>query len=441
MEEKLVKMSEKGKELYDDLKTRINRITEKGTYEQKFADFWRVACTAKYRAHDLKYLYDDTPREFVERHKDHLMKIREDFVENIDYYVDKCINIMRNTCKFKVHYAKTNEEAQKIFLEEIGDHKVVYKSASTEAIDIGLVDYARNNGIKVVETALGEKLERWFDYKLPSYRLGPGVQFTSEEIAAKIKELFGVEVEPEAQAITNYIREYHRPDLIKNTKIALTSSNAIAAEDGSIAICENSGNISLITRLAEKHIAAIGITKIVPTFLDACLVTKTLCRINKVSQAYISIIAAPSNSSSVQGHTSLGMYGAKEVVVIFADEWRTRAAKENLVYKDLLKCISCKSCSFVCTASRAFGNIFGSRYQLGAPGIIKEYIHHGIEAAVKAGLFLCTGCEKCSDWCPVGVDLAQIMKDLKKEATEKGLSPPILSDYKEKILEDKNPFK
>ena len=440
MEGRLFNMSEKGEELYNDVKQKVNRLTQDGTQEKQFVDFWRIACTAKYRSHDIKYLYDDSSREFIEKYKDQLVKIREDFIKNIDYYVDKCINVMRKTCNFKVFLASTNEEAQKIFKEEMGDNKIVYKSCSSEALDIGLMEFSKKSNIEIKETALGDKLEDWFEYKLPPYLLGGGVQFTPEEIAAKIKELFGDYIEPEAQAITLYIKDKFRPDMLKNVRVALTSANAIAAEDGSIAICENSGNISLITRLAEKHIVVVGITKIVPTFLDACLVTKTLSRINKVSQAYISIIAAPSNTSSVQGKSVQGMYGAREVVVIFVDEWRKKAAKENLIYKDLLKCIGCKTCNFICTASRAFGNVFGSRYGLGAPGIIREYIHHGIEAAVKAGLFLCTGCEKCTNWCPVGTDLAEMMKSLKKEATSKGLCPPPLQEYRSKILQDKNPF-
>ncbi|MHA1783457.1 MAG: 4Fe-4S dicluster domain-containing protein, partial [Promethearchaeota archaeon] len=150
---------------------------------------------------------------------------------------------------------------------------------------------------------------------------------------------------------------------------------------------------------------------------------------------------SPSNTSDIRGKKVLGMYGAKEVVVILVDDWRTRAVKENLFYKDILKCIACKSCDFVCTASRAFGNIYASKYGIGAVNIIRDYIHNGIEAAVKDGLFLCTGCENCKNWCPVNVDIPEIMRKLKKEATEKGLSPPPLEAYKNKILEEKNPFK
>ncbi|MHA1762462.1 MAG: LUD domain-containing protein, partial [Promethearchaeota archaeon] len=348
---------------------------------------------------------------------------------------------MEKTNKFKVYYAKTNEEAQEIFMKELGENKVIYKSKSLEAKDIGIIDVLKKNNIEIKETDLGDVLCQLFDYKYPSFTLAPGIQFTEEEIVAKIKEKYGVELKPEAEEIVNFYRKTYRPELLNDVKISLTSANAISAHDGSIVLIENEGNISLLTRATEKHIVVAGIQKIVPDILDAVLVAKIQERITNVDGAYISLISAPSNTSDIKGKRVMGMYGAKEVVVILVDDWRIAAVKENKFYKDLLKCISCKSCDFVCTASRAFGNIYASKYGIGAINIIRDYIHNGIEAAVKDGLFLCTGCENCKNWCPVEINLGAMMKELKKEATEKGLCPPPLQAYKEKIFRDKDPFK
>jgi L-lactate dehydrogenase complex protein LldG len=340
-----------------------------------------------------------------------------------------------------VYLAKTNKEAQDIFLKEIGDSKVIYKSKSNEAKDIGIIDALKKNNIKIKETDLGDVLVQLFDYKLPSFGVGPGAHFTKEEIVAKIKEVHGIELEPKASAIVEYYRETYRKELLNDVKISLTSANVISAEDGTIILGENEGNISLLTRATEKHIVVCGITKIVPTILDAVLVAKIQSRINNVSFNYISLISGPSATADVQGEKVLGMYGAKEVVVILVDDWRTKAMKEELCYKDLLKCIGCRTCNYICTASRAFGNIYASKYGLGADGIIRDYIHNGIEAAVKDGLYFCTSCENCYHWCPVSVNLGEIMKSLKKEATKADLCPPPLREYQQKIIKDKNPFK
>ena len=434
-------MSDKGKDLFEKVKDRISTLKREGTWESKFGWFWKMASSFKSRQHDLRYLYEDSSREFVEKYKDRLVAMKEEFVENLEYYVEKCIKVMREVNNMTVYLAKTNEEAQDIFLKELGDAKVIYKSKSNEAKDIGIIDVLKKNNIKIKETDLGDVLVQLFDYKLPSFGVGPGAHFTKEEIVAKIKEVHGIELEPKASAIVEYYRETYRKELLNDVKISLTSANVISAEDGTIVLGENEGNISLLTRATEKHIVVCGITKIVPTILDAVLVAKIQSRINNVSFNYISFISGPSATADVQGEKVLGMYGAKEVVVILVDDWRIKAMKEELFYKDLLKCIGCRTCNYVCTASRAFGNIYASKYGLGADGIIRDYIHNGIEAAVKDGLFFCSGCENCYHWCPVSVNLGEIMKSLKKEATKVGLCPPPLKEYQQKILKDKNPFK
>ncbi len=432
----------KGLELYEELKKKIENLDKENSFIQQFTEFWRMGCSAKYKAYELQFLYDESSREFVEKNKEHIKRIREDFIENIDSYVEDTINIMEKANHFKVHYAKTNEEAQKIFLEELEDNKVVYKSKSNEAKDIGLIDAMKENNIEIKETDLGDIILGLFDdYDLPTYQLGPGAHFNEEEIVKRIKEKYGVDLEPNAEKIVQYFRETYRKELLNDVKVSLTSANAISAEDGTIVLGENEGNISLLTRTTDKHIVACGITKIVPTLYDAVMIMKLQERINYVPLAYINLISGPSNTSDIQGKRVHGMYGAKEVVVILVDDWRTGAAKESLVYKDFLKCLSCKSCIYTCAAFRAFGNIYGSKYGLGGAAIVRDYIHNGIEAAVKDGLFLCTSCETCAHWCPAGVNIGEIIKNLKKEAAQKGLCPPPLEGYKDKILKEKNPFK
>ncbi|GAG85887.1 unnamed protein product, partial [marine sediment metagenome] len=284
-------MSEEGKDLYEEVKDRINVLKKEGTWESKFGGFWKMASSFKSRQHDLRYLYEDSSREFVEKYKDRLVAMKEDFVENLEYYVEKCIKVMREVNNMTVYLAKTNEEAQDIFLKEIGDVKVIYKSKSNEAKDIGILEVLKKNNIKIKETDLGDVLVQLFDYKLPSFGVGPGAHFTKEEIVARIKEIHGIELEPKASAIVEYYRENYRKELLNDVKISLTSANVISAEDGTILLGENEGNISLLTRATEKHIVVCGITKIVPTILDAVLVAKVQSRINNVSFNYISLIS------------------------------------------------------------------------------------------------------------------------------------------------------
>ncbi|TXT59169.1 MAG: Lactate utilization protein B [Promethearchaeota archaeon] len=432
-------MSDKNKELYDHLKGLIEKIDESDNYYNAFTDFWRIACAAQNSTINTKYKYDDSSKEFIEKYKKQLSDIRKELVNNIEYYVEKTMKSMEKN-KMKVHYAKTNEEAHTIFLEELGDIETVYKSKSVEAKDIGILELLKENNITVKETDLGDVLIQLFDYKLPTYQVGPGIHFEIEKIVSKIKEVYGAELPPKAESIVQFFRDTYRKELLNDVKVSLTSANSISAEDGCIVLLENEGNISLLTRATEKHIVLVGISKIVPSVFDALLMTKMVERTNQADLAYISFIYGPSATSDIRAHSVQGMYGAKEVVIILVDDWRTNAIKEDLFYKSFLQCIGCKTCSFYCTASKAFGNVYGSKYGIGAIGILRDYIHNGIEAAVRDGLYLCTGCEKCTNWCPAEVNLAEIMRSLKKIATEKGLAPPPLEKYRQKIKQEKNPF-
>jgi len=432
-------MNKKGEEYYNEVKERVSKIFDQNTLEYAFFDFWKLACLMKSKSYEQPYKYEDSSKDFVDKYREQITNMRNDFINNLEIYVDRCIKMLeKNKCK--VYYAKTNEEAHKIFLTELGDNTILYKSKSVEAKDIGILEFLEKNNIQVKETDLGDVLVQLFDYKLPTYQVGPGIHFLENDIVSKIKEIYNAEVNPTAKDIVEFFRSTYRRELLNDVKVSLTSANAIAADDGSIVLLENEGNISLISRATEKHICLVGITKIVPTCIDALLVTKLIERKNTADLAYISFIYGPSGTSDIRGTAVKGMYGAKEVVVILVDDWRTRAIKENLLYKEFVRCIGCKTCNFICTASRAFGNTFASKYGLGTIGVIRDYIHNGIEAAVKDGLFLCTGCRNCADWCPASIDLGEIMLNMKKEAIKKGLSPPPLENYRQKIIKEKDPY-
>jgi L-lactate utilization protein LutB len=264
-------MSEKGNEVYEAVKERINTLQKEGTWEYKFGRFWKMLSGIINRQHDARYLYDDSSREFVDKYRDRFITMKDEFIKNLDYYVEKCIRVMREVNNMTVYLAKTNEEAQQFLLKEIGDAKTIYKSKSNEAKDIGIIEFLKENNIVVKETDLGDVLVHLFDYKLPSFGVGPGIHFSREEIVVKIKEAYGVKLEPTAKAIVEYFRETYRKELLNDVKVSLTSANVLSAEDGIIVLGENEGNISLLTRATEKHIVLCGITKIVPTILDAIL--------------------------------------------------------------------------------------------------------------------------------------------------------------------------
>ncbi|MHA1372441.1 MAG: LUD domain-containing protein, partial [Promethearchaeota archaeon] len=365
----------------------------------------------------------------------YVLSMRKEFIKNMDFYVQQAIKSLKSVGA-RVYLAKTREEAIDIFLKEIGGEKIIVKSKSNDAKEIGLISALESKGISVVETDAGDVIIQLTGEK-SQWQLGPAVHVDPELIAACIEKKFHVKVNHTEEDLLRFIRDRYR-DIILNARVALTSANAIAADDGTIALIENEGNISRITRLAKKHIVVAGITKIVPTIQDAV----NVCKINEllvsVTGAYISLIRGPSNTTDIRGKKVVGMYGAQDLVVILVDDWRSKI--KNTFLEDFLYCINCKACHLVCTALGAVGDAFRSGIALGGYGIIKGYLHDGIEQAVRNGLYLCTNCKTCMHFCPVNVDLGKILSKMKKEARSSGLSPPKLESYLKNIIINKNPF-
>jgi L-lactate utilization protein LutB len=133
-------MSEKGLELYNKIKDKLEKLEDADSIYAQFNQIWQLACAAKYKSYDLRHFYEDTSREFVDKNREHLINMKQDFIKNIEEYVEKCMQVMEKTNHFKVYYAKTNAEAQKFFMEELGDNTILYKSKSLEAKDAGIID-------------------------------------------------------------------------------------------------------------------------------------------------------------------------------------------------------------------------------------------------------------------------------------------------------------
>ena len=66
----MIQLSEKGKELYDEVKEKLEKLKDLETDYGKFGEIWKLACPMKYKSYDLRFLYEDTAREFVDRYRD-----------------------------------------------------------------------------------------------------------------------------------------------------------------------------------------------------------------------------------------------------------------------------------------------------------------------------------------------------------------------------------
>ena len=364
------------------------------------------------------------------------IELKKEIVKNLDALVAQAIeNLKARFCQ--VFLAKTREEAIEYILKEVEGEPLVVKSKTNTGKEIGLVEHLEAQGIEVVETDIGDRIIQ-VSKQLPSLPIGPAVHLEPSYIAEIFSEYYKVPVEASPQGIVRVGREKLREQILAS-KVGITGANVVVAEEGSIGLVENEGNISLITRLPRKHIAIAGIDKVVPTWKDAITVLRVMEATFDLRGAYCSFIKGPSGTSDIHGVEVLGMHGAQEVHVVLVDDYRTKALERG--FEELLYCINCGRCFIACPVIQQAGiEIFHSEVSTGPIGLVKAAMIKGIDAALAAGLYLCSGCNRCKELCPANIDIPRMIEKLKEEAVKNGAILPEHQKILESIQNYDNPF-
>ena len=173
------------------------------------------------------------------------------------------VNLRKNG--IKVYLAREKQEALEIILEEIGNEKTIVKSKSNVTKELELTKFLEKNGLTVVETDIGDRILQILDAK-PSHPTGPVTHLSAKEIAKGISKYYDLPVTGNPEDIVKIVKADIVSSLEK-AKIGITGANAITAEEGSILLTHNEGNIHEVMR-KEKHIVVTSIDKIYPDIED-----------------------------------------------------------------------------------------------------------------------------------------------------------------------------
>jgi len=366
--------------------------------------------------------------------KERVKKIKEYSISNLDTLKAKAIENLERQ-KIKVFEAKTAKEACEIALRLIPKKQLVVKSKSNTIKEIDLLYHLKKSN-EVVETDTGDFIVQITEDEA-SHTLSPALHIPLKKITQTIKKKFHAKVKEDPEAIVAWSRDYLRKKIIK-AKIGLTGANVISA-DGAIFIVENEGNISLVSRLPEKHIIITGIEKIVPTIQDGI----TICHASGIwgsgvsMPTYINIIGSPSKTADIRKELTYGLQGAKEVYLILVDNGRSQMIKDG--FKELLYCVNCGGCLYFCPVYRQVFNHYGFHH-IGGRGVAMTALQEGAKKGFDSGLYFCTTCQLCKEDCPFGIDVPNIIKKLRKKAVEKGLETKINERMMENIRSMGNPF-
>jgi L-lactate dehydrogenase complex protein LldF len=405
-------------------------ITEKSFLDEKTKTIlWQVVL--EYREKRGKALLKNNLE--YERFREELYQIKKKAVLQIENLKKKALSALKEN-GINVFEAKDGKEAREIIEGLLKGKTKIIKSKSNAFNEIEEEGFLTDK--ELIETDLGDFLIQIFEEK-EIHPVLPALHLKPEEIAKKIKEKFGKDVEPKPEKIAFFARNLLR-EKISQAEVGISGANAITS-DGKILILENEGNISLVSRWPETHIIVSGFEKIVENLEDALKIIKAsaIWGTGQDFPVYVSIISGPSKTADIQNQTVIGAQGAKEVNLILLDNGREKLLREG--FEEILYCINCGACLDFCPVFHQIGRNYGAKY-LGTKGIIFAGFTEGFKKAVDSNCFSCTSCMACYQNCPVKINLPELMKKLRSYLEKKNLQTETNKEMIENIIKFGNPF-
>jgi len=337
-------------------------------------------------------------------------------MENLDKYLPEFeANFQRKGGK--VIWANDAEEARqeiwKILQEANAKYVIKSKSMTTEEIDLN--EFLEEHGVESIESDFGEYIVQLLGQK-PYHIVTPAMHLNLAAIAKLFHERFNTPIDATPEQLTLKARELLREKYLQ-ADVGITGANFLLADTGSIALTENEGNIRLSTTFPKIHIAIVGIEKIIPSITDLDLFWPLLSShgTGQNLTVYNSIIGGPRQ----EGETD----GPEKMYVILLDNGRTNVlAKED--QRQALYCIRCGACLNACPV---YKNIGGHTYNTTYSGPIGSLITphmRGMEA-FKHLSYASSLCGKCTEVCPVKIDIHNMLLANRRDAVKEGLSPAL----------------
>lgn len=311
----------------------------------------------------------------------------------------------------RVFYAQDAREARDFVIQFVRERgaRLIVKAKSMTSEEIKLREALEEAGFTVVETDLGERIVQLADER-PSHLIGPAIHKTLDEVRALFERWLGpdpdVEIPKDPQGLTALARRALR-EVFFNADVGITGVNFAVAETGHLVLVENEGNVRLTARLPETRVALMGLEKLVPTLDDLLVMLKLLPRSGTGQKltSYVSLLAPE---------------GLQLVVL---DNGRARL-RQDPELEEALFCVRCGACLDTCPTYRAVGgHVFGGATYMGGIGAAWTWAVEGPEAAW-AFHELCVGCGRCTEVCPVQIDIPWLNDVLKARRVERlGATP------------------
>lgn len=291
--------------------------------------------------------------------------------------------------------------------------KTVIKSKSMVTEEIHLNEFLQDNGVETLESDLGEYIVQLLGQR-PYHIVTPAMHLSKEDIARLFNERFGTPVDATPEQLTLKARELLR-EKYTSADVGITGGNFLIADTGSIALTENEGNARLTTTFPKIHIAIVGIEKIIPSMSDLDLFWPLLSThgTGQNLTVYNTILSGPKQPNETDG--------PEEMYVILLDNGRTNL----LAQKDQRQGLYCIRCGACLNACPVYKNIGGHTYETTYSGPIGSIItpHMAGMKEFKHLSYASSLCGKCTEVCPVKIDIHKMLLLNRRDSVKSGLNP------------------
>lgn len=349
--------------------------------------------------------------------RDSARDIKNHTLEHLDLYLEAYEEKVKASGGH-VHFARNSDEAREIILKicRDADAKTVTKGKSMISEEIGINHYLEANGIRPVETDLGEYIIQLRN-ELPSHIIAPAVHLNATQVEQDFRRVHThldakrdlsepVHLLTEARAV---LRERFLA-----ADVGITGANFLVAETGTSVIVTNEGNGDLTQILPKTHIVLASLEKLVPTLEDVSQLLRVLARsaTGQELSVYTTFSTGPRRSSDADG--------PENYHVVLIDNGRSSMLGTS--FEEMLRCIRCGACMNHCPVYHAVG---GHAYGWVYPGPMGAVLTPSLIGVDKAGHLpnASTFCGRCESVCPVRIPLPKLMRHWREREFERHLTP------------------
>ena len=349
--------------------------------------------------------------------RDKAREIKDHTLAHLDLYLDAYEKRVKEAGGV-VHWAESAEDARAIVLDicRSAGARTVTKGKSMITEEIGLNEFLEKEGVKPIETDLGEYIIQ-LRGEHPSHIIAPAVHLNKEQVEADFRRVHD-HLPPsrdlsEPEALLGEARRVLRSAYF-SADVGITGANFLVAETGTSIIVTNEGNGDLTQTLPKVHVVLASIEKIVPTLEDVSQILRVLAR--SATGQDMSVYTTLSTGPRRKGDPD----GPEEYHVVLLDNGRS--AVLGTEFQDMLRCIRCGACMNHCPVYHEIG---GHAYGWVYPGPIGAVVTPALIGIDKAGNLpnASTFCGRCEAVCPMRIPLPKMMRHWREREFERRLNP------------------